>query len=219
VPADVYEGALGEPATWQWCERRRKSAGALFVVSAVMSVPGWFVVFFALDQSGAAEVPFGVVIAVMVLTCAVAVYADLRRGRLKRYRRVLGVYPWQKQKVALFVPGNDEPYVRLADPERPDRLVSVRIRRPGVRRWRGLARADAPQEVWFAGDPRIGGVVALPGPGALVLARQSGAAGKADAVGAARDGGSLAGVSEEALRRARAAGFATDKDFGGFLQR
>ncbi|HEY5832575.1 hypothetical protein [Streptomyces sp.] len=211
MPAGVYEGALEDPATRKWCERRRSSAQVLLGASVAMLLPGWAVVLFLADQAG--WITFSALLAAppVVLTIVTLVYCDLRLGRIKRYQHILAVYPWQKHKGVLFMADNGEVYLRIADPEHPNKSVSVRIRRPGIRRWLRLAQTYPEQEVWFAGDPRIGGALALPGPARLSLARQGGAAGRADAVEARRNGNSLRGVSEEALQRALAAGF--DQDF------
>ncbi|MFI1096195.1 hypothetical protein [Streptomyces sp. NPDC020917] len=219
MATDVYAGALDEATTRAWCERRRRTARTLRAVCAVMSIPGWAVLFALADAAGWISFAFWQAAAAVVLTFAALVWADLRLGRVRRYERILAAYPWQVHTGALFTAGNKQPYLRIPDPEQPGRSVTVRIRRPGVRRWQRLAGQGAGQELWFAGDPRIGGALALPGPAALSLARQNGAAGRANAAEAGRDGGSLRGVGEDALERARAAGFASDREFEGLFQR
>ena len=219
MATDVYTGALDDATTRAWCERRRRTARTLRAACAVMSIPGWAVLFALADAAGWIGFAVWKAAVPIVLTLAALVWADLRLGRVRRYERILAAYPWQVHTGALFMADNKRPYLRIPDPEQPGRTVSVRICRPGARRWQRLARQGAEQELWFAGDPRIGGALALPGPAALSLARQNGAAGRADAAGAGRDGGSLRGASEGALERARAAGFASDREFEGLFQR
>lgn len=215
MPADAYEGALDDPATRRVCNRARRTARAVFVLS-IVALPGFPVVMVI------ASLPTWLIYPFTVLVLAVFIVSDLRLRRLRRYVRILGVYSWEVHTAALFLADGDAPYARLTDPENPKRSITIRVRLPDVRRWRGIVNEQPKQEVWFAGDPRIGGVLALPGPRCLALVRQRGAAGHADAESARREGGSLHGMSEEALARAHAAGFAApDKQYGprvGFLR-
>ncbi|MGW2633153.1 hypothetical protein ACWC2K_28010 [Streptomyces chattanoogensis] len=87
-----------------------------------------------------------------LLTAALAV------GGTRRLERTLRTYPWQE----LY--GEPEATGTAHDREvlvlRPDRGRSVRLRAVPLRR-----RFDPAERFWFAGDPRYGGAVSVPGGG------------------------------------------------------
>ncbi|MFK0120526.1 hypothetical protein [Streptomyces sp. NPDC090994] len=117
-------------------------------------------------------------------------------------RRILRVYPWQSVPGAASIAKNGTTRFAFADPERPDKTVSLGyggFLGSGYTFWVRKVRSGALDEVWFAGDPRFLGVVAVPGPRRLYGVAQREAT---DDRMAARK----RGVSAEARERARAAG-------------
>ncbi|MFJ5609953.1 hypothetical protein ACIQCJ_11265 [Streptomyces sp. NPDC093221] len=202
----TYEGAVAEPATREWCARSRGRLRALLVVSAA-GIPGWALVFAFLDVFLDIDVTWLAYVLMTASMLGLGWWA-LIQPRYKRYWRVLQVYPWQRLDGVAQVADNGVPFFRLPVPDNPDKDVSIRVRFPDVRRWRRVLGENAKREVWFAGDPRIGGVLALPGPRGVSLVRQGGAAGAAERTDEARGGGpAIRDIGDEALRRARAAGF------------
>lgn len=119
-----------------------------------------------------------------------------------RLRRVLKIYPWQSCPEAASIAENGTTRFTLADPEAPDRQVTLKWGDwlgSGTTFWvRKVQSGDVP-EIWFAGDPRFLGVVAVPGPRRLLSVTQKEAV---DDRMAARK----RGVSAEARERAKAAG-------------
>ncbi|WP_020122631.1 hypothetical protein [Streptomyces canus] len=90
----------------------------------------------------------------------------------------------------------------FTDPERPDRSVSLGyggFLGSGRTFWVRKVRSGEVGEVWFAGDPRFLGVVAVPGPRRLFGAAQRTAVDD-------RMPARTRGVSHEARERAKAAG-------------
>ncbi|MFE9613689.1 hypothetical protein [Streptomyces sp. NPDC006012] len=125
-------------------------------------------------------------------------------------RRILKVYPWRSQETPESgigqIPGAKLGDVWLAfpNPDRPDTLVRVILHGHVRSVWwrRRLGRGYETEKtaqvatVWFAGDPRFAGVVAVPGPRRLFVLYQ---------LAAATTGGER-GFSPEALSRAQLAG-------------
>ncbi|GGT22700.1 hypothetical protein [Streptomyces griseoviridis] len=121
---------------------------------------------------------------------------------VNRLRRVLKVYPWQSCPGAASIAKNGTTRFTLADPEAPDRRITLKWGDwlgSGVTFWVREVKAGGVGEIWFAGDPRFLGVVAAPGPRRLLSVAQKEAV---DDRTAAR----RRGVSPEARERARAAG-------------
>ncbi|MET7380271.1 hypothetical protein ABZT08_15875 [Streptomyces sp. NPDC005526] len=101
-------------------------------------------------------------------------------------RRILKVYPWQARTTPESgigqIPGAKSGDVWLAfpDPDQPDGVVRVILHGHARSVWwrrrlgRGYETEKTSQvaEVWFAGDPRFAGVVAVPGPRRLFLLYQ-----------------------------------------------
>jgi hypothetical protein len=153
VPAEMYKGALKDQATARYCARARRTATAEIwgaVVPAVLVV----VVGSVAKWSG------GLIVPVALILIALAYLAGVARRQTKRYERILSVYPWQSHSGAAQVAQNGTVFLRLPNPEGAGKPVSVRVRRPATGRWRKIARANPTQEVWFAGDPTVGGVLA-----------------------------------------------------------
>ncbi|MEU6067333.1 hypothetical protein ABZ864_23280 [Streptomyces sp. NPDC047082] len=149
----------------------------------------------------------------------IAMYALYRTFLQREYiasavqaRRILRVYPWQVLRTPESgigqIPGAKLGDVWLAfpDPDRPERDVPIILHGHAGSVWwrrrlgRGYDNEKTRQvaEVWFAGDPRFAGVIAVPGPRRLFpllpfAAPQSCAGGEKQA-------------SPEAVKRARRAG-------------
>jgi len=186
---------LDDPATRRACTRARRAARLAFVLwIALLPVSAVVMVLASLPE-------WSVVLPVIVVLPLVN-YFGLRSSRAKRRQRILGVYPWERYTGVVQVGQNGVPFVRIPRPDAPEKSISVPVREHGARRWRRIVAADPKQEVWFAGDPRIGGVLALPGPRALALALQG---------GVAAGGPPLRGMGYEEIRRAKNAGFGDPK--------
>ncbi|MCK8434425.1 hypothetical protein G3I77_15765 [Streptomyces sp. D2-8] len=99
-----------------------------------------------------------------------------------RARRLLREYPWQVYKNPecgigrIPEAGPADVWLKFPDPERTAEIGIVMrshlratfwVRRlgPGVK----PAKASQVEEVWFAGDPRFAGVIAVPGPRRLYV--------------------------------------------------
>jgi hypothetical protein len=100
-----------------------------------------------------------------------------------RARRLLREYPWQVHKSPESgigkIPdaGPADVWLKFPDPERTTEKVGMVMRShlramfwarrlgPGVK----PAKAAQVEEVWFAGDPRFAGVIAVPGPRRLYV--------------------------------------------------
>jgi hypothetical protein len=121
---------------------------------------------------------------------------------IRSLRRVLRVYPWQSVPGAASLAKNGTTRFSFADPERPDKTVSLgygSFLGSGYTFWVRRVRSGEVGEVWFAGDPRFLGVVAVPGPRRpFGVARRSAVD---DRVSSRKRG-----VSAEARERAKAAG-------------
>lgn len=213
-----YEGATLEPATREWCARTRRRLKILLVVS-VAGIPGWALVFAFVEVFLDVDLVWMAYVLMTASMIGVGYYC-LIQPRFKRYWRILEVYPWQRHDGVAQVANNGVPFFRLPVPGNPDspgnpgksespgKSVSIRVRFPDVRRWRRVVGENPKREVWFAGDPRIGGLLALPGPRGVSLALQGGSAGAAERTNEARGGGpAVRDISEDALNRAQAAGF------------
>jgi hypothetical protein len=208
TPSGAYKGALEDPATRRACERARRASRLTYGLSVVV-VPGFGFV------AGFVPPPMWTAVSASVVMVAILALSDSWRRRVRRYRRILEVYPWARYEGVAQVAQDGVPFVRLPHPDAPEKSVVVPVRRPGIRRWQRAMRANPGQEVWFAGDPRVGGVLALPGPRRFTLALQSGPAGAALRAEPGRGGGLvLRDMTDEALRRARAAGF-SDAQYAG----
>ncbi|MFD8223732.1 hypothetical protein ACFV16_06105 [Streptomyces massasporeus] len=155
----------------------------------------------------------------MWIMLPVVVYALYRSFLQRRYivaaaqaRRILQVYPWQTHKSPESgigqIPGAKLGDVWLAfpNPDRSDDAVRVILHGHAGSAWwrrrlgRGYESEKSAQvaEIWFAGDPRFAGVIAVPGPERLFLLYQL------VTPNARADGGR--GASPEALELARRAG-------------
>jgi hypothetical protein len=207
----MYKGALKDQATARYCTRARRTATAQIWGAVVLAV-------LVVVVGSVAKWSGGLIVPLALILIALAYLAGVARRQTKRYERILSVYPWQSHSGAAQVAQNGTVFLRLPNPEGAGKPVSVRVRRPATGRWRTIARANPTQEVWFAGDPRVGGVLALPGPRGFALALQGGAAGQAERANPERGGGpALRDMSEEALQRARSAGFG-DGRFGNEIR-
>ncbi|GGZ39157.1 hypothetical protein [Streptomyces poonensis] len=132
----------------------------------------------------------------------VAMLNTVRFSGVLSLRRVLRVYPWQSVPGAASTAKNGTTRFSFADPEQPDKQVSLRYGDwlgSGYTFWVRKVRSGGVDEVWFAGDPRFLGVVAVPGPRRLLSVAQREAVD--DRMSARKRG-----VSPEARERARAAG-------------
>ncbi|MEV5883041.1 hypothetical protein AB0L74_10040 [Streptomyces sp. NPDC052020] len=133
----------------------------------------------------------------------VAMLTTIKVSGLLSLRRVLRVYPWQSFPEAASTAKNGTTRFSFPDPEHPaGKRVSVTYGNwlgSGYTFWIRKVRSGEVGEVWFAGDPRFLGVVAVPGPRRLVQVAQREAV---DSQMSARK----RGVSPEARERARAAG-------------
>ncbi|MGH3740796.1 MAG: hypothetical protein ACRDT8_08695 [Micromonosporaceae bacterium] len=117
-------------------------------------------------------------------------------------RRILKLYPWRSFPGAASPARNGSTRFAIPDPEQPQRQVSLKYGGGlgfGLTFWVRGVKAGAVTEVWFAGDPRFVGVVAVPGPRRLLKVAQPEAV---DSRMSARK----RGVSAEAAERARSAG-------------
>lgn len=128
-------------------------------------------------------------------------------------RRILKVYPWQTHKTPESgigqIPGAKLGDVWLAfpNPDRLDDAVHIILHGHARSAWwrrrlgRGYETEKTAQvaEIWFAGDPRFAGVIAVPGPKRLFLLYQL------ETPSAHADG--ERGASPESLERARRTGF------------
>lgn len=155
----------------------------------------------------------------MWLLLPIALYGLYRTFLQREYiasavqaRRILRAYPWQMHRTPESgigqIPGAKlgDVWLAFANPDQPERDVPVILHGHAGSVWwrrrlgRGYESEKTRQvaEVWFAGDPRFAGVIAVPGPRRLFLllqfaAPQSGADGEKQA-------------SPEAVERARRAG-------------
>jgi hypothetical protein len=121
---------------------------------------------------------------------------------IRSLRRILKVYPWQSVPGAASIAKNGTTRFSFTDPERPDKTVSLgygSFLGSGYTFWVRKVRSGEVGEVWFAGDPRFLGVVAVPGPRRLFGVAQRTAVDD-------RTSARKRGVSPEARERARAAG-------------
>ncbi|MBC6460268.1 hypothetical protein [Actinomadura sp. HBU206391] len=94
---------------------------------------------------------------------------------------------------------NGMPCFDLPDPDNGEKRVTIRMGGSPWSRWERDVRAGAIDEVWFAGDPRFAGVVAIPGPRRVAFLAQPQSC---DSRTAPR----RRGVSPQSRERARAAG-------------
>ncbi|MFG2462559.1 hypothetical protein ACGFWE_36605 [Streptomyces sp. NPDC048523] len=143
---------------------------------------------------------------VLFPTLFVLIYlAMLNTARLlgiRSLRRVLRVYPWQSVPGAASIAKNGTTRFSFTDPELPDKTVSLgygSFLGSGYTFWVRKVRSGEVGEVWFAGDPRFLGVVAVPGPRRLFGVAQRTAVDE-------RMSARKRGVSAEARERAKAAG-------------
>lgn len=139
---------------------------------------------------------------VLFVLIYVAMLNAARLSGIWSLRRVLRVYPWQSVPGAASIAKNGTTRFSFADPEQPDKRVSLgygSFLGAGFTFWVRKVKADGVDEVWFAGDPRFVGVVAVPGPRRLMGVAQR------EAVNS-RMPARKRGVSPEARERARAAG-------------
>ncbi|MET8948994.1 hypothetical protein ABZX30_37150 [Streptomyces sp. NPDC004542] len=127
-------------------------------------------------------------------------------------RRVLKVYPWQVYRMPESgigqIPGAKlgDVWISFPNPDQPEKGVPVVLHGHARSVWwrrrlgRGYETGKTSQvaKVWFAGDPRFAGVIAVPGPRRLFLLYQL-------AAGHAGNGGERV-VSPKAIERARRAG-------------
>jgi hypothetical protein len=149
----------------------------------------------------------------------ISVYALYRTFVQRQYivsaiqmRRFLKVYDWQVHQTPESgigqIPGaaTSDVWLAFPDPDQADNSVAVILHGHARSAWwrrrlgRGYETEKTAQaaEVWFAGDPRFAGVIAVPGPRRLFLLYQLGGSGaQADKQQSA---------SPEALDRARRAG-------------
>ncbi|MFV8187848.1 hypothetical protein [Streptomyces sp. AF1B] len=128
-------------------------------------------------------------------------------------RRILREYAWQvfatPESGIGGVPGakSGDVWLKLPNPERSDDLVAMilhgHVRSPWWRRRLGPGvkpqRKAQVAEIWFAGDVRFAGVLAVPGPGRLFLLYQRPDNGP-------RFRRDVHEAADEALHRARRAG-------------
>ena len=127
------------------------------------------------------------------LLLPISVYALYRAFLQRQYiiaavqtHRLLRVYAWRTYKSPESgigqIPGAKLGDVWLAfpDPDQPDRAVQIILHGHARSAWwrrrlgRGYETAKTAEaaEVWFAGDPRFAGVIAVPGPRRLFLLYQ-----------------------------------------------
>ncbi|GGJ18320.1 hypothetical protein [Streptomyces brasiliensis] len=120
----------------------------------------------------------------------VAVYALYRTVLQRRYivsavqaRRILRVYPWQVHRTPKSGIGQitgaklGDVWLAFPDPDQPESLVPIVLHGHARSAWwrrrlgRGYETDKTRQvaEVWFAGDVRFAGVIAVPGPRRLFL--------------------------------------------------
>lgn len=210
MAADEYEGALRDEATRTWFAQRFVRLKALAVFCGIVIFVAPVVLYGADFESGPA---MWVLYVVEPIAFAGGVYYSYREPRLKQGRQILSVYPWQRLEGAARVASDGRPVFELPVPEgEPGTTVSLRVGFPDVRRWRRLLDQEPGREILFAGDPRLGGVVALPGPQGLTStkAAKSGPTKSAlaefieERYGEAPEVNDA--ISEAALARARAAG-------------
>lgn len=145
-----------------------------------------------------------VLMPVLFVLIYVAMLNTARVSGVLSLRRVLRVYSWQSVPGAASIAKNGTTRFSFADPEHPDpgKRVSLgygSFLGSGYTFWVRQVKAGAVDEVWFAGDPRFLGVVAVPGPRRLMGVAQREAV---DSQMSARK----RGVSPEARERAKAAG-------------
>ncbi|NEY31222.1 hypothetical protein GTU99_03200 [Streptomyces sp. PRKS01-65] len=144
-----------------------------------------------------------VLMPVLFVLIYVAMLTTAKVSGILSLRRVLRVYPWRAFPGAATTAKNGTTRFSFPDPEHPaGRHVSLAYGNwagSGCTFWIRKVRSGEVGEVWFAGDPRFLGVVAVPGPRRLVRVAQREAV---DSRMAAR----RRGVSPEARERARAAG-------------
>ena len=190
--------AYEDPATrgaWRRTAAFRLSAFLLSLVSfvawlyAVLLTPVW---------------TLWVLMPALFVLIYVAMLSTARVTGILSLRRVLRVYPWQSVPGAASIAKNGTTRFSFADPEHPDpdKRVSLgygSFLGAGYTFWVRQVRSGAVDEVWFAGDPRFLGVVAVPGPRRLLGVAQRGAVD--DRMSARKRG-----VSPEARERAKAAG-------------
>ncbi|MFG2552340.1 hypothetical protein ACGFWF_20665 [Streptomyces sp. NPDC048581] len=134
----------------------------------------------------------------------VAMLNTARVSGVLSLRRILRVYPWQSVPGAASIAKNGTTRFSFTDPEHPDpdKRVSLgygSFLGSGYTFWIRKVRSGDVDEVWFAGDPRFLGVVAVPGPRRLMgVAQREAVDGRTSA--------RKRGVSPEARERAKAAG-------------
>ncbi|MHC5258078.1 hypothetical protein ACYSUO_09340 [Streptomyces sp. UC4497] len=192
----VMKTAYEDPATRQGWRRTAVFRLCAFLLS-LASFPVWL--FLVIMTSVWALVVF---LPVLLVLLYVAMLNVVRLWEVMSLRRILRVYPWQSCRGAAGLANNGTTRFSLPDPERPARDISVGHGDwlgSGFTFWVRAVKAEAVHEVWFAGDPRFLGVVAVPGPRRLVRVAQR----------EALDGRMSArkrGISPEARERAKAAG-------------
>lgn len=144
-----------------------------------------------------------VLMPVLFVLIHVAMLTTVKVSGILSLRRVLRVYPWRSFPGAASTAKNGTTRFSFPDPEHPaGRHVSLAYGNwlgSGYTFWIRKVRSSEVGEVWFAGDPRFLGVVAVPGPRRLVrVAQREAVDGRMPARGR--------GVGQEARERARAAG-------------
>ncbi|MHB9757760.1 hypothetical protein ACYBSK_25575 [Streptomyces sp. BYX5S] len=188
--------AYEDPKTRQGWRRTALFRLGAFLLSLV-SFPIWL--FLVIMTSVWALTVF---LPILLVLLYVAMLNVVRLCEVMSLRRILRVYPWQSCHGAASLANNGTTRFQLADPERPEKSVSVGHGDwlgSGFTFWVRAVKAETVPEVWFAGDPRFLGVVAVPGPRRLVRVAQR----------EALDGQMSArkrGVGPEARERAKAAG-------------
>ncbi|WP_404816937.1 hypothetical protein [Streptomyces thermolineatus] len=193
----IYKTAYEDPATrraWRGHMARRILRLVLWIIAfpgfvfAAVMTPVWTVAIF---------------VPLLGTSCYQWLVSIAHIGFSLRIRRTLRVYPWQPFPDAVEKLGVPLLRLSLPDPETPGAMVAIDKRGTLASPW-GLweksAKKGAVGEVWFAGDPRFAGVLALPGPKRLTLLTQPETY-NSDLPARAE------GIGPEARARAEAAGF------------
>lgn len=188
--------AYDDPAT-----RRAWRRTALFRLSAfllsVASFPAWLFVV-VMTPIWALWFLFPVVFVLLYI----AMLNTVRASQALRIRRILRIYTWQAGPDAVSTAKNGTTRITMPNPDLPEKRISLRHGGwlgSGFTFWVRAVRAGAVEEVWFAGDPRFLGVIAVPGPARLLSLAQPEAINN-------RMSARKRGVSPEARERARLAG-------------
>ncbi|MBA2944942.1 hypothetical protein [Streptomyces himalayensis] len=188
--------AYEDPAT-RWAWRRT----AIFrVCSSLLSLASFVAWLYAVVMTPVWTL--WILFPALIVLIGIALRTLVNVLGLASLRRILKVYPWQAYPDAATIAKNGTTRFTIPDPDRPEKQISLKWGDwlgSGVTFWVREGKKGNVGEIWFAGDPRFLGVIAVSGPRRLISVAQPEAVN--DQMSARKRG-----VSPEARERAKAAG-------------